>query len=424
VGNLGVRFCWAVLRGGEEDWIIDPVSLRAPAIELYEFIVEYQREYGVLPDKSTVLEDVRLEEEFRELAAPEPVAYYTQKIWERSVYQAQKAVAGTQLAEALRLKDVEAISLAATALANVGGEIIFGEKSVDQRTNSAERWARYERLKSAEGGITGLRSPWPSVDDVTRGFNPGKIYSFVARPGAGKSLTLAFLLEWFRRQGRSVGLVSPEMPRETTELRLDAMRFGLPLSDFQSGQLDTLTEERYRAALETPDTGPGIFVAENIWSLVEIEAFVERNKPDALMVDGIYMIEAGHPKQPRHERVEEAVRGLDRIAKRRGRQIPVFLTGQFNRSVKTGSLKTSAEGLAHADAIIQWSTACFAVIQDEAMRMANQIKYRMLKNRDGLMIEVTANWDLETMDPTEITPVEGDRRGSASTDEEGDLLWE
>jgi replicative DNA helicase len=399
---------------------------RGSAREVFEFVVEHYRTYGALPHMDTVLDEIDVEDEFI-FATPEPPAFYARRVIERDALNAQRTRV-KDIGEAIRSRDPNAVHEAAKNVVQVGlDKLQVGTGVVvNLNDNGQERWERYQQLKLIEDGIRGIRSPWAPIDAETGGYKPGDLITVAARLGLGKTWCAIVNAVCANRDGHAIGFVSPEMSRSSIEMRRDAALYRLPYRDMLRGELDFETEEFYRQQLlETP---PGSladwFVAAEgrVRDVADAEMFVRDTHVQFLIVDGIYLLNAGNDRMPWHERVMMVTRGLKEMALRC--QIPVLATAQFNRSVRTGSMRAGTEAIGHTDAIGQFSDVVIGMFQDENMRMANQMVLRLLKNREGAPIEITANWDLTLMDFSPIggqQEVNGHDNGPAGADQ--DILF-
>jgi len=420
MSKLGISLCWALI---EED-SLEPASdagvevemLRGQSRRAFEFIRSHYSDYGVLPKVDTVLNECDIDPDF-EFGIDEPAAFYAKKVVDRAALNEQKKVAA-DLREALIDRDPHAVHDVAKSIVQVGLERLSAQRGsvVNQKYNTDERWARYQRLKSIDGGVVGYNTPWKLMDDATGGWRDGALITCVARLGLGKTFCSIVNQVCCEAQGARVGFVSPEMTRESIELRRDSIRYKLPYRDLLKGELDFTSEAQYYEALCTEAEGPApdSFVASEgyITSVLDAELFAQERNVDILFVDGMYLLSppGDNGRMAWHERVMHVVRSLKELALKM--KIPVFATGQFNRSVRSGSMRAGTESIGHSDAIGQFSDIIIGMFQDENMRVSNQMMLNMLKNRDGPPIELLINWDLVRMDFSEIgAPGDGDGAG-------------
>lgn len=97
-----------------------------------------------------------------------------------------------------------------------------------------------EREIKAGTHVTGLRSGYPLLDDLTAGFNPGNVYVVAARPSMGKTafgLNLVQQVAWDEpdRPGVHVAIVSAEMSASGLLRRMVGSRAGIDLRRMVQG---------------------------------------------------------------------------------------------------------------------------------------------------------------------------------------------
>jgi replicative DNA helicase len=413
MSKLGICLCWALLLEDSlepaTDAGIAEEMLRGQSRDAFQFLRTHYGEFGQLPKVETVLNECDIDPDYEPSAVrvEEPAAYYAKKVIERAALNEQKKAA-QGLRQALVDRDPNAVHETAKSIVQVGLETLTTLRGsvVNQKLNTDERWERYQRLKSIDGGVVGFNTPWAAMDDVTGGWRDGALITCVARLGLGKTWMSILNQVCCERQGAQVGFVSPEMTREAIELRRDAVNYRLPYRDLLKGELDVESERQYYEALcaEADGPAPNSFVASEgyVTSVLDAELFAQEREIDILFVDGMYLLNppGDNGRMAWHERVMHVVRSLKELALKM--KIPVFATGQFNRNVRSGAMRAGTESIGHSDAIGQFSDIIIGMFQDENMRVSNQMMVSLLKNREGPPIELLSNWDLIRMDFSEI----------------------
>jgi intein/homing endonuclease len=201
MSKLGITLCWALLNEGTLEPATDSglatEMLRGQARDAYEFIRTHYGEFGVLPQITTVVLECDIEPDFEpgELRVDEPAAYYAKKVVERAALNEQKKAA-QGLRQALTDRDPNAVHETAKGIVQVGLECLTTLRGsvVNQKHNADERWARYQRLKSVEGGVVGFNTPWAAMDEATGGWRDGALITAVARLGLGKCVAAGTLV--------------------------------------------------------------------------------------------------------------------------------------------------------------------------------------------------------------------------------------
>lgn len=426
MSKLGIALCWSILH----EQTLEPATdagvaaemLRGQSRDAYEFIRAHYGEFGVLPAVETVLNECDIDPDFERVKVEEPCAYYAKKVVERMAFNKQKEAA-QDLRQAMVDRDPHAVHETAKGIVSVGLECLTTMRGsvVNQKHNTDERWERYQRLKSIEGGVVGFNTPWQAMDEATGGWRDGALITCVARLGLGKTWMSILNQVTCEKQGVRVGFVSPEMTREAIELRRDAVNYRLPYRDLLKGELDVESERQYYEALcaEADGPAPDSFVASEgyVTSVLDAELFAQEREIQILFVDGMYLLNppGDNGRMAWHERVMHVVRSLKELALKM--KIPVFATGQFNRNVRSGSMNAGTESIGHSDAIGQFSDIIIGMFQDENMRISNQMMLSLLKNREGPPIQLLSNWDLIRMDFSEIgSPADAENPGGFEDD--------
>lgn len=296
------------------------------------------------------------------------------------------------------LEDLRSASRAVTDQMLAEAKIVDLTKSVDDRRS------HYERMKSFEGGIWGIPTPWKSLNDSTQGFLPGELETVIAPQGTGKSWALAMLFNHAYKAGKRPLLISMEMATESLARRFDAVHGKFNARELRRGQLDPFVEKRYLEMLEGMKNGPPLWIASgrNVRTVYDVEALIEQLQPDILFIDSIYLLKPGNSKKERWERVADAFEGVRNLVSDYG--IPCVNTTQFNRKVKAGSFNATAQDAGFAYDIMQLSDIVIAQFQDQDMKRERKMLFRLLKNREGEQVDFIVNWDLDTMNFEEIDP--------------------
>lgn len=148
-----------------------------------DFVRQHFRQYRTLPSVATVQQEtgVRLPQ------APEPIAYYIDRLYDRHQYNLiRERFAG--LRDGLSSMDMPAVSSAVTDMYRVTRQSVRRGREV---VNLREGYELVEsRLTSTRGygGVTGIEVGWPGYDAITGGYQPGDLISIVGRPSLGKCM--------------------------------------------------------------------------------------------------------------------------------------------------------------------------------------------------------------------------------------------
>lgn len=158
-----------------------------------KFIRKHFSEHGKLPEPETVETDTGVT--IPELAdVPEPATYYLKRVRRRALDNLAVAATKAQV-QALDRDDVDgALDAARELIATISKQNLTGEAIGDWTRSVDGRLADYDHIKGHPGGLTGVPTPWPGLNELTQGLNPGDLWILAARLGKGKCVAEGTLL--------------------------------------------------------------------------------------------------------------------------------------------------------------------------------------------------------------------------------------
>jgi replicative DNA helicase len=212
-----------------------------------------------------------------------------------------------------------------------------------QTTGASDITSAFEKvIDIAENGQTlGIDSPWPDLDELLGGAFPGQLIVLGARPGVGKSI---FGENWAthtaRQPGNEVLFCSMEMSDAELTMRTMAHTAGVNLTRLRTGR-DALTEsdwQRIRDASATVTGAHITYVDEATQTITSITMAARQAHQRArrngrrlalIVVDYVGLITASNSRHNARETINEATRGLKKLAKEL--DCAVLLLAQLNR---------------------------------------------------------------------------------------------
>lgn len=258
-----------------------------------------------------------------------------------------------------------------------------------------------EDYEDAKAGKRGIPTPWPAMDDQTLGWQPEDLILFVGRLGVGKTWALTICAHAAWKAKHDVLIVSTEMNKRQMARRFFSLHLNLPYGEVRRGKLGEFVEEKFYKGVNELLTEQGIKIiaGDFDYSIDNIAAVVEDEKPALLCVDGPYLIK--NSGKDRHERVSNNFDDFKKIGKRTG--ISVLTNLQFNRSAKTGQDQTiSADNIGITD-VAGWNAdAAYGMMQSEEMKSNARLNLKALKIREGIPDTFEVNWNFATMDFTQV----------------------
>lgn len=369
------------------------------------FAREHFARYGKAPDVDTVKRDTKVTvPAIAEVL--EPVPYYIDRVKARALDKLAAEQTKRQVTALDRLDTPAVVEAAKGLLSEIGRQNLMGEPIDDWTRHTAERWAEYERVKQIQGGITGVPTPWPLLDDLTQGVNPGDFWSIVARPQSGKTwLACLMALHAWRFDHRPL-FISMEMSRQRIKRRLDALYAKMPYGPLKRGQLGMHLEPEYQRALtdleQRQSTFP-IVTRKRVKTPQDIAILIEQLRPSVVFIDGMYKLvpSRGGRYQANWERIMALVDEIQELAQEK--DTGIVGTTQLSRGAeKKGKKKRGGEAalgdVAFADAIGMNCDVMLAILPDAAGTGEKESVIQVLKNREDESKSFVIQFDLEAMD--------------------------
>jgi replicative DNA helicase len=393
---------------------LEPEMMFDEGQKVFQFIVSHLKKYSTMPTAKTV----RLETGIKLYKAGEKIDFYIDKIRSRHIGNSMskelrgviKALEADPYAALNRLTGIEHRVMSATGSSD-------GVVDITSKNQIAKRKRLYAAKKAFKGGIDGIKSPWPSLDDRTLGWHPGEVIVIVGKKGSGKSwmMNLFAMTAW--QQKKKCLTVTIEMPEEQMSMRFDSMAARISHQDIRKGQVDGFAEKKFEERLkEMEENDTPVFMADSnaVRRVEDLERLIIAKKPDVVFLDGLYIL-GWESKSNLWERVTRNMTALKMIALRTA--TPIIATTQFSRKQKRGSLDGDDDDISYSDAIGQFADIILALFSDEAMERTKRRLIRTIKSREFEPIELIVNWDMEKSDYSEVGVVEdkSDRKKLSSS---------
>lgn len=402
--NIDQGLLGAVLREGVSvffDEGLKPEMLEAESRPVYQFIFDHWKEHQKLPDAEVVLREHGVDLR----AGPrEPLKFWAKEIHNRHLYEKMRDTLGPAI-KLMEARDPMG------ALAELEGSILkLRSESPRAGGRPASIFARaddlieaYERAKKE--GITGVPTPWATLNHITRGWQEEEFIIFAARPGSGKTWLLLIMALWAKQEGKKVLVGSTEMSGLSLSRRAAALATKVSYGKIRHGNLDSMTEERFKNELRALKDDTGLMVMGDGFKVTieSIEAAIVEHKPALVCIDGFYLLKSPAIKaRDRLSRIAEVVELLKEVAKRT--KTPIIGTTQMNRAPKegTGQKKADLDRLAFSDNMGMIADYVFFLNQNKDMRENKEMEIQPVKTRESDYMEAfKIKWDFEAQDFTQ-----------------------
>ena len=355
--------------------------------EVHQFFEQYEAQFGVLPNRATVVEQCGVE-------LPESnidVKWLVDEVRQDYVASVGKTVAFA-LADALNKEAVDpsAVITEQTAqLIKLQAHLGHGSDNfVDLHTSAdltLSDMAR--RIAAKESGITlGMDLLDAAANGGTK---PGELEIYLGRPGDGKTLMLLHSSHHAAEAGHHVAFFSPEMDDQELRNRIDTMRYhfsnralnGLPSPEF----MDFYREETAQAK---PIAGKLLVHRPRggRFTTSEIARVIERTKPDIVAIDGLLFVAPMQQTKDIRTRMVAVIEELKLIVDET--RCPIRAAHQANRQAEIGGRRVRGVTLfsrlpelhhaAESGAVEQFANRVIAV-----KHMDGRTYFAVIKNRNG-----------------------------------------
>lgn len=176
---------------------------------------------------------------------------------------------------------------------------------------------RHKAIYDATSGNKGVSSPWPSLDALTGGFRPGRMYIVAARPGAGKSTIACQIAYHAAVRGKKVVMFSHETKREDMWRRIASCETKTPGWDMELGQLTSTERQKVTQWIDSNLDLP-LFITDRSGRTIqsmnaELRRFTNKyGNPDLVIVDYLQLVRSGaRSRQTRYEEVSEVTHAMN-----------------------------------------------------------------------------------------------------------------
>ena len=214
-----------------------------------------------------------------------------------------------------------------------------------------------------------------------------------------------------------------EMSENQMRDRFEAMLYSLCYGDlnynkFKSGNLDPKTEKQYFKFLteDLPNFEP--IIIDTAVGAMSVAAIIDKYNPDIVFIDSAYLMEDDQGAKEDWLRVTHITRDLKKLAKRCNIPIVINTQADENTSKKTGP---EIGSIKYTQSIGKDSDNIIAMYRDDIMKNDNEMGIKVLKQREGELGKCVVNWDLSSMDFSDIF-MNTEKEENSGSDETLDIL--
>ena len=350
--------------------------------EVYNEIISHYKKYQTVPDLEVIANAFP---KFIPSNSEQPIEFFVDRLKSRFKLNLYKDGLGEAI-PLLSSGNVEDAEKIIQSIVSTSKREVKSGKDLDIRMSTDSRMEDYLSKKEFYG-IDGIRSGWESLDDLTLGYHPGDLVTFIAETKKGKTWLLTYQAhEIWWNQRIPVLFLTKEMHPEAIRKRFDAIHCKLPYDSLRRGQLDPKQESVYFDYLEKvkdddiPFVVLGYSLDDTSATVSSLVPKVERYLSDGgiLFVDGLYLMD--------DDRGETDWRGIVNIAKdlknlAQKYSIPVITSSQAK--IEGKSYIPNMENIAYGKYIAQYVDALLSIAQDAQAKVAEMLYIFLLAQREG-----------------------------------------
>jgi replicative DNA helicase len=326
---------------------------------MFDWVRDHWSKYGESPSEDAFHREYPAD---NLIETPEPLAYYISELREQRKYALLIDMLDN-IKEPLNNNDTDiAVRLLAMGLEGLQLEVT---ELLDERMNDTgeERVSYYQDMTSHRG-LLGWPTGFPSMDRATGGLQRGQLITLAGNPKVKKSLLLMCMDIAANQGGAKTMYVSFEMSNREQSTRHDALRAGISLSHLQAPaqMLDWEWKKLRRMMHELEDRPDFVLVHDPMGTTTvsAIRAKIAQHRPDAVYIDGAYMMECEDPGITPNS--AQALTSITRSLKRLAQQsdLPIVQTTQA-LTWKTPRGKLNLNSIGYSSSFGQDSDVVFGV---------------------------------------------------------------
>jgi replicative DNA helicase len=236
------------------------------------------------------------------------------------------------------------------------------------------------------GRAQGISTPWPSIDRLIRGLQPGRFIVVGARPGVGKSLMgTNIALHVAHHHDHAVVICSMEMPRDEVTQRIVSAHARVNLGSLDEGNLSEAEWSQIQRKTSDVLAMPITIEDHGQQTLTSIRSAItkakrERDDVAVVIVDYLQLMQVRDPSRNRAEQLGEISRGLKVVARDFG--VCVIAMAQVNRESANRADKRPAMSDLRESGSIE-ADADIVILLHQPEDEPGTLEALVVKNRSG-----------------------------------------
>lgn len=367
-------------------------------LDLFRFVKQHYRRYAELPDAGTVESELRI----RLPRAPEPVAYYMQRVYDRKLY-VELREEFSSMRDALSSMDLERARQSVDRM-KMACRVATPDNDVRDVAQAADVVMQMYQQAHANPGVSGIPLGWDRLDAMLGGYQRGDLVTWVARLGMGKTYIMLRQAIHAWRMGYNVLIVTMEMTIYQIVRRVLGMEAGVNPDYIRKGMVDAYGMRRLTRYIDTIAHANrfNIYAGSFSKKVSDVEVLMHELAPDIVFIDGAYLM---HPDTTvrsvsRMDRVPEVFDQLKKLTITSDR--PIVATSQFSRQAGKRGKEGSLETISFTDAIAMHSSLVFSIKSGPPPYETSRRFLEIMKGREGEEGSYQINYQFNPMNFSEV----------------------
>jgi replicative DNA helicase len=200
-----------------------------------------------------------------------------------------------------------------------------------------EAVAELESASKRTEHISGLRSHYTDLDDLTLGFQPSDLIIMAGRPSMGKTtFSLSCVLNAAVKSKKNVAVFSLEMPKKQLTMKMLSALSSVDMGKIKKGSLNEHDWSKMSAAFNLFNKANVFIDDEGGLTPSQIRSRARKLKRekglDIILIDYLQLMNPDSKTDKKNDEIGEITKSIKSLAKELN--IPIILLSQLNRSLE------------------------------------------------------------------------------------------
>lgn len=358
-----------------------------------EYILEHKKTYGVVPDTTTFSSKFR---DFPIFKVTESRKYLADKIIEATLFQKVVPIVN-QFRDLMQKDSLEATDYIIQAITDVKKQVQVNQTvGTDIIANAMDRYTDYQERVSL-GGLMGITTGIPELDEVTHGWVAEDYILLFARTNEGKSWVAEYLAINAWKSGKKILYYAGEMSPLMMGYRFDTLYKNISNTALLKGNAEL--EEEYKSYLEELSDNSGLVVItqqdfnNKKPKISQIKQIAQDINADLVILDQLSLLDdekSSDNKTTRYGNISQDIKMATVET-----QKPWIVVAQANREAekdkKTREQSPQLHHVEYSDTVVQDATRVISLKYLEGI-----LTVSLKKNRfGGKNVDVMMKWDID-----------------------------